>query len=121
MSIFGIPPGPFRAVEAGGPGGVFVDALFARGVERHHHIPLAAIVHHGPQVRIKVGGVADLRAEHVEILVVHDAHQAFMTRQVLDLHLAHEDRAVEIDHVVAVKGQAQVAVVEADAGGEGVA
>ena len=55
------------------------------------------------EFRIEVGGVADLGAEHVEVLVVHDAHDAVVLAQVLDLDLADEDVAVEVDGVVAVE------------------
>ena len=48
-------------------------------------------------------------------------HDAVVVGQVLDLDLADEDVAVEVDDVVAVHRQLQLAVIEADAGGERVA
>ena len=55
-------------------------------------------MHDGAEFGIEVGGVADLRAEHVEILVVHDPDvPGVELRQVLDLDLADQDVAVEID------------------------
>ena len=90
-------------------------------VERDHQVALGAVVDDRAQLGVVVGGVADLGAEHVEVLVVHHPHQALVAGQVLDLDLPHQDVAVEVHHVVAVEHQLQVAVLEADAGGEGVA
>ena len=68
----------------------------------------------GSQLGVVIGGVAHLGAEDVEVLVVHDAHQALVAGQVLDLDLADHHRAMEIDDVVAVEGNLQVFVLQRD-------
>src|SRR5205807_3061561 len=126
VSVLGVAPGALRAVKAAGAGGVFVDAgdVIVTGirepvtVKSHHQVALAAVVDDRAQLGIEVSGVADLRAEHVEVLVVHHTHGAVVVGQVLQLDLANEDVAVEIDGFVAVEGEAEVAVIEGDAGGQ---
>ena len=103
MAVFGIAPGAFRAVETTGAAGVFIDALHALGPERDHQIPLGAIVNERAQVRIVIGGVADFRPEHVEILMVENADVALAGNHVLDLDLPDHDRAMEIDDIIAIE------------------
>jgi hypothetical protein len=121
VTVLGVAPRALGAVEAAGAAGVFVDPLLAGRVEGDRDVPLAAVVDDRAEVGVVVGGVADLRPPHVEVLVVEDADRAVVTREVLDLDLADQDRAVEVHDVVAVQRQAQVAVVEADGGRERVA
>ena len=72
-------------------------------VEGEHQISLAAVVDDRAQLGIEVGGIADLRPEHVEILMVHHPHGAGVVGQVLQLDLANENIAMEIDRLVAVE------------------
>ena len=111
VAVLGVAPGALGAAEAAGAGGVLVDALLAVGEERDHQVALAAVVDQRAQLGVIVGGVAHLGPEHVEVLVVDDLHHPLPRREVLHPDPADQDVAVEVDGVVAVQRQFQLAAV----------
>jgi hypothetical protein len=111
VAVLGVAPGAFGSVEAARAGGVFINALLAGAPEGDEDVARAAVMDDGAKIGVVVSGITDFRAEHVEVLVMHHADLPFGSGQIFELDLADEDRPVEIDDVVAVHRELQIAMI----------
>jgi hypothetical protein len=74
----------------------------------------------GSEFGIVIRGVPDLLPPHVKVLMVKEGDLSVVRVEVFDLHLSDVNRTMKINHVIAVKTNLEVPMIQRHAGGEGV-
>ncbi len=120
-SVLRVDESALRAVEALLAGGIAPHAEALRAEAAEDRVPLCFVVDQAARLGIEEDGVAEVVAEEPQVVVPEEAHFARAAGEVLDLHLADQERLVEVDRVGAAQAQAQRFVGQVDVGDQCVA